>query len=207
MRILGNNVDSKLVDPINRSAQSLTNVTINGTNPINDDRQLLINAIVAGAGLVSLFIGLRTYQQSQILKKKDILKDILIPLMQEFDSQKFKVAKDILDDVIIRRSQSTDYPDGIYAKNKLDRILRDHNQAPVILEPETEIREAFDAFLDFLVKLEYLFTIAILNKNEISYFQYFIDKAATNPNVINYIKIYNFPLTGKLHPSLSSDKS
>ncbi len=37
---------------------------------------------------------------------------------------------------------------------------------------------------------------------EIDYFRYYIDEAADNPVVVNYIKEYKFPLYGKLNPKL-----
>jgi hypothetical protein len=68
-----------------------------------------------------------------------------------------------------------------------------------------EVREAFDAFLNFLVKLEYLVSVGILDKKKdggLIYFSYFIDLAAKQKDVLNYIECYRFPLRGILDSRL-----
>jgi YVTN family beta-propeller protein len=160
------------------------------------------------AAIVTALIGIRTYKQSQVLKNKDVLKDIIYPLVEEFDNRsKFGIAKDLLDDKSVKfetneKDPANDYPNRVYLKNKLDVILRDHNKRRINTIGEEKIREAFDHFLDFLVKLEYLVNIELVSMEQISYFKYFIDIAAENKGVKNYVRIYKFPLFGKLHLSL-----
>jgi hypothetical protein len=64
--------------------------------------QFFINLIAVAGGLVTVTIGLVTYLQSQTIRKKDIMKDIIDPLINEFDSPKFKIAKDLLDNKKVR---------------------------------------------------------------------------------------------------------
>ena len=86
----------------------------------------------------------------------------------------------------------------------MEYLLRDRrNESPDILtESEKKVREAFDAFLSFLVKLEYLVSVKILDDNELDYFSYFIRKAAEQEEVTNFMKVYEFPLRGKLDQRL-----
>jgi hypothetical protein len=74
-----------------------------------------------------------------------------------------------------------------------------------IINPKMiEIRESFDTLLDFFCKLEYLLSIGLLKYEELTYFKYYIDRAAENNSVVNYIRMYEFPLNGKLNANLHS---
>src|SRR6188472_3437754 len=42
-------------------------------------------------------------------------------------------------------------------------------------------------------------TVNLLSKDQLSYFQYFIDKAAANNAVVYYVRTYHFPLNGILN--------
>jgi hypothetical protein len=171
--------------------------------------QFFINLIAVAGGLVTVTIGLVTYRQSQTIRKKDIMKDIIDPLINEFDSPKFKIAKDLLDNkkVLTKSMDAKGQPsEQYYTMDNLKDLLRDRRTEPALrlTEDEKEIREAFDAFLNFFVKLEYLLNIKILdkNRNELDYFYYFIDLAARQEAVTNFMKIYRFPLRGMLDPRL-----
>lgn len=156
------------------------------------------------AGIITVIIGLFTYGQSQTIKKKDIQKEIVFPLIDEFDnkSPNTTLAKLILDDVKIK-SNDDNYAYGQYNVDRLKKVLAYHEKKGN--EPwdkgDGYVR-SFDALLDFFVRLEYLQSIGLLTKKEINYFRYYIDRAAENPAVVNYIKEYKFPLNGKLNTKL-----
>jgi hypothetical protein len=97
--------------------------------------------------------------------------------------------------------------DHYYNKKNLLLILRDHDVIPIYDDGESAIRGSFDTLLDFFVKLEYLLSIKIIKKGEIEYFKYYIDKAADEPPVIEYINKYKFLLRGKLHDNLYYEES
>lgn len=157
------------------------------------------------AGIITVIIGLFTYGQSQTIKKKDIQKEIVFPLIDEFDnkSPNTTLAKLILDDVKIK-SNDDNYAYGQYNIDRLKKVLAHHEKKGN--EPwdkgDGYVRRSFDALLDFFVRLEYLQSIGLLTKKEINYFRYYIDRAAENPAVVNYIKEYKFPLNGKLNTKL-----
>lgn len=60
----------------------------------------------ATGGLLGIGLALKTYSISEQVRRKDLTKDILIPLIAEFDSQKFQNAKDLLDDYLIPLEES-----------------------------------------------------------------------------------------------------
>lgn len=157
-------------------------------------------------GIITLIIGLFTYRQSQILKKKDIQKEIVFPLIDEFDnkSPKMNLAKLILDDVPIEDNGEA-Y--GYYDNERLGKVLIDHRIRKVD-EPwdrgDGNVRTSFDRLLDFFVRLEFLQSIGLLTQKEINYFGYYIKKVVENPVVVNYIKVYEFPLKGILNSKLKS---
>lgn len=163
------------------------------------DPNIVIQVLTLTGGFVTAFVGLRTYYQSQTLRKKDILKDITYPLMKEFyDSETMTVAKQILDDILVPNY-------GFYDEKRLFLTLRDHRKITVPWNDGDDIvRGSFDTFLDFLTKLESLISIKLVTKKELDFFLYFINKAGANKAVINYIRIYKFPLYGKLHTELDS---
>jgi hypothetical protein len=84
----------------------------------------------------------------------------------------------------------------------LNEILRDHRSRDVTAPEEIAIRMSFDYLLDFFAKLEYLLSMGLIKKREIEYFNYYIRKTAENSAVVNYARIYEFPLKGKLNISL-----
>jgi hypothetical protein len=195
----------------------------------------LIQGIVAGGGLIIAYMGIKEYKQNQVLKNKDIVKDIVLPLVDEFDEDHLILkAKAILEDVpieIIKRKsndqeEKEDIPIDIkikrksndqeekeeedilkkqYNKEELKIALQDHkNKISNWRDGDDVVRGSFDRFLNFLCKLEYMLSLELLNRNEIVYFQYYIDLVAKNEPVLNYIRIYNFALYGKLDPKLNS---
>jgi hypothetical protein len=161
--------------------------------------------IPATVGLFGLIWGTHTYKDSQILKRKEIL----FPLMEEFDkSQPMIVAKKILDDF---QTIKRDYSDGdkdwkerdeYYTKSNLERILRDHKIEDIHDNGERRIRESFDYLLAFFSKLEYLLKIHLIKENEIFYFRWYINRAAENEAIVGYVKRYEFQLDGTLHSRL-----
>jgi YVTN family beta-propeller protein len=172
---------------------------LSNSSIISIDPDTSIQILAVAGGFITAFVGLRTYYQSQMLRKKDILKDIVFPLKNDFDtSPEINRAKYILDDAPIEQ--------GFYDEKRLLSTLRDHRNNRTSWEPgDGIVRGSFDRFLDFLGTLEYLSAIELIKKETQLYpFQYYIDKAAKNKALVNYVKIYNFPLYGGLHPNLNS---
>jgi hypothetical protein len=174
------------------------------------DPTLIVNILTAagaiGTAIFGSVMGIRSYRQSQEIKKKDVMKEILFPLMEEFDDkdEKMREAKYILDDVPITFGDKEQY----YDEAKLLLTLRDHRDTTINVPwsyGDGIIRSSFDSFLDFLVKIEYLYSIGMLSEKELAYFKYYIDKAANNKAVVNYVKTYAFPLHGNLHSALNSE--
>jgi hypothetical protein len=172
----------------------------------SNNTQLMINLGTAAAGILTAIVGVNAFRQSQVLKKKDIMKDIIIPLIQDYEKPELSKAKQILDGSEIKGESSDRYPNRTYDKNKLSVILRDTRISPVppINVTEDEIRRSFDALLYFLIKLEYLLFVGVLTDDETMYFQFFIKKAAAEPSVINYAKMKDFHFSGRLDPSLNT---
>jgi hypothetical protein len=130
--------------------------------------------------------------------------EILFPLIKEFDdNERMRYAKDLLDSYILK-DDKWDHMDGYYCLGNLHRILRKHDTLKGgVKDPgERDIRKSFDALSDFFCKLEYLKDLELIDEKEIAYFNYYIYKVAKNDAIKNYIKYYEFPLYGKLHPSL-----
>ena len=93
--------------------------------------------------------------------------------------------------------------DEYYTIKNLHDILRDDTIAPKFDEGEDEIRDGFDSLLAFFGKLEYLLRIGLIRRTDLSYFQYYIDKASGNKDVREYAKLYNFQLNGMLDSRLN----
>jgi YVTN family beta-propeller protein len=207
-RIYIRDSDNKSILVINgETNKALSNIPLH-SNPIwlRLEPSTIIQIFTVAGGFVTVYVGLRTYSVSQTLRKKDIVKDIVFPLKEQFDMEEVETAKYILDDVPIKY--------GFYDEDRLSDTLRDHRKNQEgWSNGDGEIRYSFDRFLDFLSTLEYLVAIGLINKEEkkksdddlLYPFRYFIDKAAKNKAVVNYVKIYNFPLYGRLHPNLNSN--
>ena len=163
---------------------------------------LVPELIVAFGGLAGLMWGVYTYSESQTIKRKDLL----FPLIKEFDeSKEMQLAKDILDDkpVTITEGEGADAISYTYHVSNIEDILRDHRVRSIDKTGEEMIRNSFDSLLDFFVKLDYLTEIKLLKKKEILYFQYYISKVADNPAITKYVTTYKFPLQGNLHEKLT----
>jgi hypothetical protein len=206
-----------LVIPLSSKILSFASIEPNTRllNDSNDNREgfetnfLMVGQFLIGlgalvGGLITAAIGLGTYRQNQTLKKKDIMKDIIKPLMIDYDSDKFKIATDLLDNKDV--PYNVDGEEKHYTNKNLNRLLRNRLDSPedVLTDSEKKVREAFDAFLNFLVKLEYLVSIGLLNKNDhgLDYFSYFIVLAAEHKEVLRYMETYRFPLRGILDSRL-----
>jgi hypothetical protein len=177
---------------------------------------IVVTVIPTLAGLFGLFWGTHTYREGQILKRKEII----FALIAEYDeSEKMHVAKKILDDgnlnlneVLGKENSSPPQKsiDRYYNKLKLKDILRAHNpnleHSSEFEEGEEAIRDSFDSLLAFFGKLEYLLKIHLIKKQEIFYFQYFIDEAAKNPAVCEYVDRYHFQLDRTLDHRLKNSR-
>ena len=138
---------------------------------------IITTIIPTVAGIGGLIWGIYTYKETQILKRQEIL----FPLIKEFDeSDKMYYSKAILDDVVIPPENGWEKQMGYYHISELETILRNHTTRSITDHGEAAIRESFDALLDFFAKLEYLFNIGLIKKQEISYFRYYINKCAVN---------------------------
>jgi hypothetical protein len=162
--------------------------------------------IGAAAGLAGLFKGLKTYESEQKSKRKDVI----FPLLEEFDkSKEMEYAKNILDGRNLNPEQGWKYPKGYYNRNDLAIILRDSKPTFGIDDlGEVAIRHSFDALLDFFCKLEYLLNINLVRVEEIEYFRYYLDIAAGEASIVKYVKYGKFPLEFKrLSPDVTVNDS
>jgi hypothetical protein len=174
--------------------------------------------IPTAAGIFGVVWGTHTYRESQVLKRKEII----FPLIDMFDrSEKMEIAKRILDDFpdiqrrffdngkIDKEKFKIDHPEDYYHKTHLKEILKIHKEKDdeghynyakerEILrkfdDAERVIRDSFDNLLAFFKKLEYLRKINLIRQEDLSYFRYYIDRAAEDPAVLEYVKNYDFQL-------------
>lgn len=195
----------KAATTFSESNSSQTNKGLNSTQPIfgSQNSESIISAITAAGAIFTLFIGILTYRQSQVLKKKEIMKEIIQPLIEAYQAEGLKIAIDILSGLRVHIEHST------YDRITLPQILRDpsSNQTASnspLSNHEKQIRASFDTLFRFLVKLEYHVIIGLLSTKDLTYFNPIIQKTAEDASVINYMKFNAFPLIGKLHPNLDA---
>jgi hypothetical protein len=198
------NKDNKTISIIDgNSNKILSSISLEGERPsifnldaVNSNIPI-IGTIV---GIITAMIGLITYRQSQGIKKMNLQKDIVFPLVDEFDNKSLEMdlAKDILEEIEIE-PKSPDYAYGIYNVDRLKKVLMYHRKRK---EPwdkgDGYVRGSFSKLLDFLSRLEYLKLIGLLKDEEIQYFWYYIDKIIKNEAVMDYIKEYKFPFYGNI---------
>jgi hypothetical protein len=143
-------------------------------------------------GSVGILWGVYTYNQSQILKRKEII----FPLIDEYRNEpsKLDMAKLILDDFNLIPQKNWWWKTWYYHQDHLKPILRDHTSVFIEDPGEIAIRGSFDSLLAFFGKLAYLYKIGLIHRDDLLYFRYFINKAANHPAVIEYARIYNFEL-------------
>ena len=113
--------------------------------------------------------------------------------MREFEeSLRLKLAKDSLEDKPLypqaRKGWNID-EENYYTKTNLRKLLRSRVEidsdvndidGPVEDKGENEIRESFDALLDFFGKLDYLLDIKVISKKEIRFFLYYSKRGISN---------------------------
>jgi hypothetical protein len=181
--------------------------------PVNIDPSLVIQILGIAGGIATAIVGLVTYRQGVATTRKDVLKDIIFPLIKDYDeSEKIDLATKILDDIPIseeRTPPKEDRPYGLYDKKRLLKTLEHHdikNTKDNWDKGDTKVRESFDTILSFFGRLESLISINLVTKQELNYFHYFIKKAAENEAVVNYVRLYHFQLLGKLNADLDSEK-
>lgn len=156
--------------------------------------ELIINllvAIVGLSGVIGAFIGIREYREGRIVKRKEIL----FPLIEEFDDETklMDIAKNMLDGFKFR-NKGWEHPIDYYGIENL-KIFRHHkNDGGIDDIGEIDIRNGFDALLDFFGKLGYLLTVKLINEQEMEYFRYYIEAAAKSQAVKVYTSNYNFKL-------------
>lgn len=185
-------------------------------NPSQMNSQInsLITWFVGGSGIVTFIWGVYEYRKNRILKRQEILFDLIKEFDKDLDTQpnKMKYAKDLLDDFTIL------VDDKAYHSSELKEILRYHGyRAGGDYEPidskkiddhrEIEIRASFDELLNYFGKLGYLLDRGLIKKGEIRYFEYYIKRAVKNEAVMRYSRLYEFEnfalLLSKMEPFAS----
>lgn len=159
-------------------------------------------------GSVTAYVGLSTYRQSQALKMMALQKDIVFPLVEEFDKKSpgMDLAKDILQEIKILPTSSYDAY-GIYNNARLKKVLIHHSKRNEEWDKgDGYVRVSFDELLDFFSRLEYLKSVGVLKDEDTRYFRYHIDKIINSEAVMNYIKDYEFPFYGYLDSRLDYRK-
>ncbi len=146
------------------------------------------------AGIAAWFT-LFQYMKDERVRRKDTL----LPLITEFedDAHNMNIAKDMLD--------GFKYPKGYWKIPNVPydwyqlsqkRIFRKHGipNDPIRDAGEFEIRNSFDALLDFFGKLGYLLEVKLVKKKELEYFRYYIEKAIDSDSIGLYLSNYEFKL-------------
>jgi hypothetical protein len=92
-----------------------------------------------------------------------------------------------------------------YNLKKFLRIHSDYKVEPITDTKERAIRRSFDAMIYFFFKLQYLYNIGILKKNELYYFNYEFN-LMKNTDIRNYIKGYGLQLDENFVDDISNMK-
>lgn len=147
-------------------------------------------AAVIGAvgGSIASVWGIYEYAQAQILKRKEIL----FELIKELETcNKLQLIRNILDRYVIppeynwRLFNEKKY----YSLKNLREILDEGNDDPGAVE----IKKSLDELLRFLSRIEYLFNIGVIKESETEYFKYLVVEAMRNQAIIDFAK-NDFPL-------------
>jgi hypothetical protein len=147
-------------------------------------------------GIVGIFIGLYQYREDRVQRRKTTV----LELVKEFeDKVELTYAIDCLDEFYVDPEKDWDNQnDRYYGNENLPAILRDHRKQPVTDKGEIAIRKSFDYLLGFFGKVGYLRDIGLIEDKELEFFKYYLKKAADNPAVESYTKVYEVPLYSKL---------
>jgi len=149
----------------------------------------------------ALLFSILQYSKEQVKNRSEQAKsrkDTVYKLISEYrGSEKIQLALKILDDFVVKPLDENDvvkpdHPYDYYRKSNLGSILRDHLEAPITDLGEMAIREAFDELLDFLGILGYYLSEGVITKQDLSYFNYYIDKLKDNEAIENYANTYGF---------------
>jgi hypothetical protein len=175
-------------------------------------------SITAVGAVVGILIAALTYRSNskqaqenfkaaQLTRNQELLKGIIVPLIEAYDSaDAADIAIDILDDApyVLPRTDAaySRYKNGIIDKGALQITLRDHEKDQTSAG-EDKVRNSFDELLAFFARLEYTMALELVKREQLYLFNYFIEKAAQNPGVVNFIQIYKAPLYGNLDSRLN----
>ena len=174
-----------------------------------------------GVAAIAAWYGIRTYKNSnrecQAARQKEIvdrekeqLTDIIMPLLERYEKlDAAETAIRILDGNDHEIKDDSDPAYKLYGPlidvNDLPLLLRDHNWVNTS-EEEDKVRDSFDELLFFFAELDYIMSIKLVGEANLELFKYEIRKAATNPAVVNFVRIYKLPLYGRIHPHLTKDQ-
>lgn len=168
--------------------------------------------VITGIGLVGTAIGLLFMYKQYTKGIKTKRAEFLETLTKEFNSSKMLLAKKILDDYWVDPSGTENQTDlkllieGAYQERpdelinaEIGNILRDHRVKPVTSNAEQRIRQSFDDLLDFFTKLDYYLKLELIEKEELNYFKYYIEKCAGKQgSILKYAVTYSFPALFRL---------
>ena len=174
------------------------------------DINLEILAIIAGfSGIGTLGWGIYQYRQVRLDKRKEVFLEIT----KEFDtSVEFLPAKKILDAWAVAYSAEKGLRPSVkgqFSINNIDWILSKGYNHRMALEKKYEkdfqglksdeldeswrlLRESFDALFDFLQRLVYLQENNRITNKEMAYFDYYLNLAKENENIITFLNTYKF---------------
>lgn len=152
-----------------------------------DSWEVISGIVIAVLGFAVTFA---EYRKSNKVKRAEFLEK----LIDEFNEEKMYIAKKLLDDFWYNENVANpaDIPAKIFiasgSKEKkpgaaaiLETVLRAHYEdgSEPINEVEQRVRESFDELLDFFTKLEYYLSLKLISKQELYYFEYYVDRCYT----------------------------
>jgi hypothetical protein len=159
-------------------------------------------AAVIGAvgGSIASVWGIYEYTQGQIVKRKEIL----FELIKELETcNKIQLIRNILDRYVVtpepnwRHLNEKKY----YSVKNLSEILDEENDDPGAIE----IKKRLDELLRFLSRIEYLLNIRVLKESETEYFNYLVLETMRNQAIIDFAQS-DFPLYTKMRERITKEK-
>lgn len=154
------------------------------------------NLATVGALLFTAFT-YKDEQKKNRLQQEKIRQDTTLALIKESKkSEKIQLALNILDDYVIPPKHNWLHSGDImyYHISNLQTILRSHMISPIEDPGEQEIRLAFDELFEFLNILNSYLSSGVLQKQNIRYFSYYLQKMKNNKPITDYMKLYGYDI-------------